>query len=95
MSLSFEWDEAKAASNFAKHGLKFTTAIQVFGDRDHLVVPTIREVDGEPRLKAIGLIEDRLYTVVFVKRGERLRLISARRANSQEGRKYGDRPLHF
>jgi uncharacterized DUF497 family protein len=32
---------------------------------------------------------------VFVKRGERLRLISARRANSQEGRKYGDRPLHF
>jgi len=32
MSESFEWDEAKAAENYAKHGVSFETAIKVFRD---------------------------------------------------------------
>lgn len=32
MSESFEWDEAKAADNYAKHGVSFETAIKVFRD---------------------------------------------------------------
>ncbi len=87
-------ERGEATSNFAKHGLMFTTAIQIFTDCDHLIVPTIREVDGEHRFKALGLIEDRLYAVVFVRRGENLRLISARRANKKEEKQYADRLLH-
>jgi uncharacterized protein len=89
----FEWDDAKAASNFAKHGLAFNEAIRLFNDPEHVVVATFRELDNESRFKAIGRIGARLYTVVFTRRGELKRIISARRSNAPEEKLYGDRPL--
>ncbi|WP_369695939.1 BrnT family toxin [Phenylobacterium aquaticum] len=44
------------------------------------------------RRKAVGVIEGRLFTVVYTLRGAVIRLISARRCNVQEARRYG--PLH-
>jgi uncharacterized DUF497 family protein len=32
MNLEFEWDEARARSNYAKHGVSFALAQKVFGD---------------------------------------------------------------
>ena len=60
----------------------------MFGDPRHLVLGTVREADGEERLKAIGLRRDRLWTVVFVRRGEALRFISVRKSNAKEARAY-------
>ncbi len=93
VAAQFEWDDAKAASNLAKHGISFASATAVFSDPKYVIFPTVRAMDQEDRLKAIGRIEHRLYTVVYVEREGRIRLISARRANDQEAKRYGDDPL--
>lgn len=48
--------------------------------------------DAEVRLKAVGLIEGKLFVVVFADRSEARRIISARRANTKERRAYD--PVH-
>ena len=92
MGLSFEWDAGKAASNLAKHRFAFEDAIQVFGDTRIVIFPTIRAGDGEERWKAVGRIGQYAFTVVYTMRGEVVRLISARRANSAEEKQYDRRP---
>jgi uncharacterized DUF497 family protein len=87
--LAFEWDDAKATSNLAKHGVPFDYAIRVFLDEAAVDFDASREADGEARRKAIGLIEGRVFTVVYVQRGEAIRIISARRANATEKKAYG------
>lgn len=89
--LDFEWDEEKARSNLAKHGISFDEAVAVFADDDLLVIDASRPADGEARFKAIGRIEGRLLVVIFTKRGDAVRVISARRANDQEDRAYDHR----
>jgi uncharacterized DUF497 family protein len=89
--MDFEWDEQKAASNFAKHRLTFRDAVAVFDDPAHLIIDTTRDTDGEPRSKAVGWFKGKLYTIVFSMRGSRCRIISARRANTREEKIYGDR----
>ena len=85
----FEWDNAKASANEAKHSVRFEYAAAVFWDDNRLDLDTTRADDGEERRKAIGLIEGKLYTVVYTLRGSVCRLISARRSNAKEGRSYG------
>ena len=46
--------------------------------------------NGERRRKAVGRIEGRVFTVVYVRRSETIRIISARRANTAERRAYGE-----
>lgn len=87
--LDFDWDEAKAESNFRKHGISFRTASGIFADPDHVVIDTARKEDGEVRLKAIGTVFGRVLTLVFVMRGDVCRLISARRSNVSEEKAYG------
>ena len=91
--MQFEWDNAKAQSNLAKHGVRFSLATRLFDDPSHQDADASREADGESRRKAIGLIEVRLIAVVYVHRGETVRIISARRANLKESRSYGYRSL--
>ena len=92
--MQFAWDNAKAQSNLAKDGVRFGLATRVFDDPSHQDGDASRKEDGESRRKAIGLIEGRLIAVVYVRRGETVRIISARRANMKESRSYGDRSLH-
>jgi hypothetical protein len=73
VTAQFEWDDAKAASNFAKHGISFATATAAFDDPDCMMFPTVRAIDGEDRFKAVGSVEGRLYTVICVKRGAKVR----------------------
>jgi len=65
----FEWDEAKNRSNFAKHGLDFADAEQVFSS---LCVTFIDErFDyGEERLITLGLLAGRMVVITHVRRGE-------------------------
>jgi uncharacterized protein len=86
--MDVEWDSAKAASNFAKHGVRFRYAARVFLDPRRLEVVDDRRDYGEERRVTLGVIEDRVYAVVFTTRDGRIRLISARKANPREQARY-------
>lgn len=82
------FDPSRHATNRAKHGISLAFGDSIFLDADHIVEPSIRPVDGEERFKVIGLVDDRLFTGVFVWRGRRPRFISVRRSNDGEQRLY-------
>ena len=80
----FEWGEAKALENYAKHGVSFETARAVFKDAFAVEGLDDREDYGEERFAIIGMAGSTLLYVVYAHRGLRLRLISARRATKHE-----------
>jgi len=85
---SFEWDAEKAASNFAKHGVAFPEACEVFFDPFfHLVDATAGE---EAREAAIGYTENArlLFVVHLTREEETIRIISARPATPEERKFY-------
>jgi uncharacterized DUF497 family protein len=84
-----EFDPIKDQANVAKHGLSLAFGGQVFEDDNHLILPSIRPVGGEERFKVIGMVEGKMFTAVFTRRGERPRFISVRRSNRNEERAYG------
>lgn len=88
----FDWDDDKATSNVAKHGVPFEYATRVFLDRHMVTFDASRQADQETRRKAVGVIEGKVFVVVFTDRGDTCRMISARRANAMERRAYG--PIH-
>ena len=93
MSLSFEWDPAKAASNLAKHGVSFEAASTAFGDPRSLVIPDPAHSQLEDRFILLGQTQQELIVVVVhVERGDRIRLISARRASRKERTMYAQTP---
>jgi len=88
-SRNFSWDDAKAQSNLAKHGVEFAYATRVFLDPNRVEFDASREGEGEIRRKAVGRIEGKLYVVVHTDREGVVRIISARRTNTAEERAYG------
>ena len=85
----FEWEDAKAEGNLAKHGVPFGYATRIFLDPRRVEFDASREGDGEGRRKAVGLIDGKLFVVVYTDRGGVYRLISARRTNAAEDKAYG------
>ncbi|MBN1606450.1 MAG: BrnT family toxin [Polyangiaceae bacterium] len=82
----FEWDTDKALANVAKHGVTFEEAATIFLDIDYLL---IRDAAHPDRFAAIGFSNlARLLFVVHCERGERVRIISARRATRRERESY-------
>ena len=80
---------SKHAANRAKHELPFAFGDRIFAeDHNHLIIPSIREIDGEERFKVVGIIGKKLFTGVFVWRGDLPRFISVRRSNKGEERAY-------
>ncbi len=94
--MEFEWDEAKAAANLAKHGVDFLDAALVLDDPLKIEIVDSRADYGETRIQCVGAGSDSVLFVVYTKRGENLcRLISARKANRYEQAQYAEnRPLH-
>lgn len=86
--MNFEWDEAKSEACHAERGFDFAYAVRVFLDPDRLIEPDDRFDYGEPRHRLLGRIEGRIFVVVYTSRGKRFRLISARKANQKEVRRY-------
>jgi uncharacterized protein len=84
----FEWDDAKAAQNFRAHGVTFDEAREVFRDPFVFGWLDTREDYGEDRYATIGMARGRLLYVAYTMRAERIRIISARGAESYEQRKY-------
>lgn len=86
--MEFEWDEVKDARCRRERGFSFDFASEAFTDPNHLIEPDERIDYREIRLRLIGLIEDRVYVVIFTMRGQKTRIISARRANRREQNHY-------
>jgi uncharacterized DUF497 family protein len=84
----FEWDESKKRANLAKHHIDFRDAKRIF---DGPVFERIGRRHGEDRTFAVGLMEDIEIVVVYVMRGKRRRIISARRAHRNERQEYTNR----
>ena len=85
--LEFEWDEEKYAVNLRKHKVKFEEAAEVFFD--DLCEFGDASVEDETREFIIGFsFSFNLLYTVFVERGERLRIISARPATNEEEKIY-------
>jgi uncharacterized DUF497 family protein len=85
--IEFEWDEEKYAVNLWKHNIKFEEAAEVFFDPENQFGDA--SVKDENREYVIGYsLSSRILLVVFVERGVRTRIISARRATSQERKEY-------
>lgn len=79
----FEWDDAKAATNLAKHGVSFEEAVTAVVDPNALYLAD--DSGSEQRLVAVGMSKQtRVLFVVHVERGQRDRIISARVATRVE-----------
>ena len=82
----FEWDESKANYNLAKHGVSFLEAITVFSDPQAIDAPDFYE---PRRFVIIGMsAQARVLFVVHAEQGERIRIISARKASKVQRRIY-------
>lgn len=82
------FDPAKDAANLEKHNVSLAFGERIFEDDNHLIIPSIREIDDEERFKAVGLVGEKLFTGVFVWRGDVPRFMSVRRSNKGEERAY-------
>lgn len=85
----FEWDDDKASSNLAKHGISFDQARSILE-----AATTIFDVgktmdDGEQRYLAYGYLDETPIVVIFTMRSATLRIISARTGHRSERKRYG------
>lgn len=84
--MEFEFDVDKSNANQYKHGIDFVDAQVLSEDHNRIEVPA--RTDDEPRWLVIGYINQSHYSAVITYRGDRIRLISVRRARTEEVRIY-------
>ena len=78
----FEFDERKSQSNLEKHGIDFLEAQALWKDPDLLEIPA--KTFDEPRFLVIGRIEGKRWSAVVTPRDSNIRIISIRRARTEE-----------
>jgi hypothetical protein len=81
--MNFTWDESKRQTNLQKHGLDFADAEKVFSGPLVLFEDT-RENYGEQRMIGIGLLDYLVVLMVHVESDDDIRIISMRKADSNE-----------
>ena len=85
----YDWDETKRRRNIAEHTIDFAAA-EAFEWDTAVVEIDDREDDGELREIAWGFIGVRLHVMVFTRRRGVIRIISLRKADQKDVRKYGE-----
>ena len=80
---TFEWDEGKSRANRKKHGIPFEAVRACFGG-PMLVSADTRFDYGEARWIAVGYLDLIPVVIAFTERGDRIRIISARKASRHE-----------
>ena len=83
----FEWDSEKAEINLKKHKVAFEEAARIFLDEYRIDDYDELHSDDEERVKTIGFVRN-VLAVIYTERGDRNRIISARRANKREETTY-------
>jgi uncharacterized protein len=93
VNMRFEWDAGKARHNLHKHGIAFDRAITAFDDPFALIAfDDMLSGPEEMREWLIGESDNGVLVVVFTMREkeEICRIISARRANRRERKRYDE-----
>lgn len=86
---SFEWDRGNLDKSYQKHGITPNEAEEVFLDKDILLAEAIKHSEAEERFEAIGkIIKGDILFLAFTIRKNKIRIISARKANKKESRQY-------
>jgi len=85
--MNYEWDESKLTQNLKNHKVHFSLSEQ-FEWKTAQVGPDRRKDYGELRYQAYGIIENRLYCLIFTPRNGNIRIISLRKANRREVKSY-------
>ena len=89
MSILFEWDPNKAASNARKHGVTFEEAAMVFRDDFSITVPDPDHSTVEERFITVDRSgQNRLLMVSHKEQEGIVRIISARKLTRTERRQY-------
>jgi uncharacterized protein len=78
----FEFDATKSASNRTKHGIDFVEAQKLWHDPMLLEIPA--KTEDEQRFLVVGRIDGKHWSAVMTYRGTNIRLISVRRARTEE-----------
>lgn len=81
-----EFDPAKSERNLAERGLPFEAAADFeFGTA---LLRLDDRIGGEIRVRALGLLGDRVHALVYTARGDAIRVISFRKANRREQKEF-------
>jgi uncharacterized DUF497 family protein len=86
--MEFEFDPRKSDANRKKHGIDFEQAQALWEDPDRLMAPALTK--GEPRFMMVGRIDGTHWSAIFTPREDRIRIISVRRARTNEVNDYED-----
>jgi uncharacterized DUF497 family protein len=84
MNLKFDWNKSKAKDNYAKHGVRFEFAKDVFKDPFAIEFLDDRQDYGEERYVIVGIVRGQVLYVGYTERNDFFRIISARRATKHE-----------
>ncbi|MCK0507946.1 BrnT family toxin [Aromatoleum anaerobium] len=85
--MEITFDPAKNARNLADRGLSFERVAEFDFETAVIVVDTRRDY-GEVRFRAFGWLDSRLHALVFARVAKGIRVISFRKANKREVRRY-------
>jgi uncharacterized DUF497 family protein len=81
------FDSAKSEKNVLVRGVPFELATEFSWD-GALIVEDLRKDYGERRFQALGLIGEPLHMMVFTPRANKAHVISLRKANKREAKRY-------
>ena len=84
----FEFDSKKQSANLIKHGIDLRDAASIFSYVNRLDSLDTRNDYAEERRITIGVVQNRIWVVVYTQRADAIRLISARKANEREQKRY-------
>lgn len=87
--MEVEYDEAKSKHCLRMRGFDFAHAVSVFEDPHSVNFESTKYNFGEARYVTIGMIDEILYTVIWTPRGNKRRIISARKTKKKERSIYG------
>ncbi len=85
--MQFEFDQNKSHSNKEKHGIDFVEG-QAIWHSEAVTFPLGRE--GERRKAVVGTIDEEIWSAIITMRGEKIRIISIRKARKNEKEKYNN-----
>lgn len=86
--MEFDWNPAKCAKNIAERGIDFADVVVAFGDPTKKVARDERNDYGEERFNMLAKVNGRVFHLTFTERGKVTWIISARKANQREQRRY-------
>lgn len=88
--MKIEYDPAKRDATYGARGLDMARAGKVFAGA-HITFPDIRFDYGEDRFLTFGLLDGRMIVLAWTPRREATRIISMRKANDREEKRYRPR----